>query len=308
MLFKSSNNIYLVNSVAAICVFVLCFTIDSVVAQKFLVIDSISNNTIPYVAIRNANNDKGFYSDQYGSFSISACTPNDTIEISCLGFETTKKIVASLKDTIYLIPKVIALSEIVIKGNKKSKIKHIGFNKKSKKMSFYIQSLEQLGVLLKPLEQHNNCFIKSIQIPINKPKLKIEGGKKFSSIFQVNLYKPVDFDLQAINTLKKPITVRCNQNSGNTINIDVSEKNIRFTKSGIFIAIQMIGEIDSTGKHIKKTNPKPSFKFTNKKAKNLIATQYYKFTFNSKWKKLTAEKLHLNSDYNLAIGISLNCY
>ncbi len=282
----------------------------NIMGQKInaIVVDSVYEKSIPYVAIRNVNNDKGFYSNQYGSFSIVNYSPNDTIELSCLGFKSTKKIITSLGDTIYLSPKTITLPEIVIKGNKKSKTKQIGFIKKSKKMSFFIQPLDQLGVLIKPLEQYNNCFIKSIKIPISKPKFKIEGEKKFSSIFRVNLYKPIGLNLQAINTLQKPVTVRCNKNSGNIIEIDVSKENITFTESGVFIAIQMIGEIDNTGKHIEKTNPKPSFKFTNQTTDNIVATQYYKFTFNNKWKKLTAEKLHLSKPHNLAIGIVLQCY
>ncbi len=282
-----------------------------IMGQKInvVVLDSVSKKNIPYVAIRSTNNDKGFYSNQYGSFSIINCSSDDTIELSCLGFKTTKKLIASLEDTIYLSPKIITLPEIVIEGNKKSKTKQIGFCKKSKKMSFYIQPLEQLGVLFKPLKQYtNNCFVKYIKIPINKSKFKIEGEKKFSSIFRVNLYKPIGSNLQAINTLQKPVTVRCNQNSGNIIEIDVSKENITFTESGVFIAIQMIGEIDSAGKHINKLNPQPSFKFTNKKSKNIVATQYYKFTFNDKWKQLTAEKLHLDKAHNLAIGIVLQCY
>ena len=80
------------------------------------IIDSISQEPIPYVTIQFKN--RGVISNEEGRFSLllnNSIKATDSIIISCIGFETISRPLNQFQDSIiYLKPKAIELKEIVL--------------------------------------------------------------------------------------------------------------------------------------------------------------------------------------------------
>lgn len=285
--------------------FILITFLNLSFAQNHLIIDANSKEIIPFVGVKYLNSELNFYSNEIGLFNSSKF-PNDSIQLYCLGYENYLEKVSSLKDTIYLFPKIQELDEVVIYNNI-FKEKHIGGN--SNNISWSIGSHDQLALLVKPIKKYSNDFIKEIFIPISKKSPLSEGNNKpnFNSFFKVHIfsnnqglpYKPL---------LKSPILVYCNEKSENDISINISEHNIKFSENGIFICIEMIGELDENANIISKKNQMPSFRFSSKQQKEFSSTAYYKAHFAEEWYKPKSEEIQLNKPIFLAVSFTLNTY
>jgi hypothetical protein len=292
----------------------IMFFINYSYAQEHIVVDLATKEPIPYAAIKYVYDQNGFYSNDKGCFALKG-NDKDTIQISCIGYKTVFKLIEKLADTIFLEPDVVLLKEVIV-NNRKETLKNLGYAKKNKKLRWHLNTLFELGIFIKLQQEIPNNYIKSIQIPIGKSFIKEENKKlvtvkpNFNSAFRVNIYGHNNELNNQIGTslLKKPIIVYCNEKSDNIINIDISDENIELTKNGVFISIEMIGEIDKRGNIINKKNLLPSFKFTNKSSKDFVSVQYYKSVFTEGWKQMEFEKYHLDKRYNLAIGITLAIY
>jgi len=272
-------------------------------SQSYIVVDSLTKEPIPYATIKFKKSPKGFYANGKGYFSLNEKV-NDTLQISCLGYESVYETINSLKDTIILIPKPIKLDEVVInKGKKKKEI--LGL--KRKKGNFHINPNFQIALLIKPSEKFANKQIENIIIPINKKSLLKKQGKTFKSVFKINIYRN-DSGLPKHPMLEKPIDIFVTHNSKNSITVDFSEELIDFSKEGIFICIEMIGEINEKEEVINSINPRPSFVFTNKEIKDIFSKSYFKTKFSNEWKPMSTKTFHLEEEIFLAIGLTLSSY
>lgn len=283
-------------------------------AQKtYKIKDTINNINIPYASIKIIGGKKGFYTNELGEFSSNYLTNVDSVEISHINYYSIILKVNKLKESIFLKPKKNLLDEIIISTKKKSKQKTIGYIKKQKKLSWFIQPKSKLSTLIKLTKNYNEkSIIKSIQIPIGK-KTIINDGKKFikitpnfNSIFRVELFSNNN-NKPNFSLLNEPIVINCNQNSNDIINIDVSNQNIRYPKEGIFISVEMIGDVKNNelGKTIL-----PSFMFTKKKIKNIYTETYIKKIFlGNNWINLKDnDEFKSLENYKMAVGIKLMVY
>ena len=81
------------------------------------VVDSISQEPIPYVTIQLSNK-KGVITNEEGRFSLllsEAVKPTDTLFISCIGYQSIAKPLNKFtSDIIYMVPKAIELNSVVV--------------------------------------------------------------------------------------------------------------------------------------------------------------------------------------------------
>ena len=166
---------------------------------------------------------------------------------------------------------------------------------------------------IRPTGKMKRNYIKSIDIPIGKRKIvKNKNGynmvyPNFNSAFRIQVSHFKD-GMPSVDLLEKPKLVDCNQDSKNVISVDISDEKIEFAEKGLFISIEMIGEIDSDGQIINKQNSLPSFMFTNKSSKGLASEQYYKSIFTDGWKDYPSEELKTKKNYKLAVSFVLNMF
>ena len=113
----------------------LLFSFSMTAQINGIVNDSLSGNPIPYVNIWVENENIGTNSEPDGTFSLDLKTEKNLV-FSALGFET--KIVKSTAiETVFLLPKMYELEEVVVERSKNRIRKKIGFgNKTGFKKSF----------------------------------------------------------------------------------------------------------------------------------------------------------------------------
>ena len=277
--------------------------------SNYIILDSKTNEPIPYVAIKFLKTNKGVYSNDKGVFINNE--KKDSIQISHLNYSSKNiRLSEQSSETIYLNPILNMLDEIILEKNK-SKEKIIGYVKKKKTLSWIIKPKTELTTLIKYSKKINASEIKKIFISIGKETLEKNKNLIFNSVFRVNLYsnknnKP---DTSLIN---KPIIINVNQDSNNIIEINTEEFSIDFPVEGIFVAVEMIGKLDVNGNVLDKSkNILPAFMFTDKKRKNIISISFIKSIFgNNKWIKI--DEYYKNvpdiSKYNMAVSLELLVY
>jgi hypothetical protein len=259
--------------------FFVFFTAKLCIAQNYIIIDSQTKELIPFAAIEMLDKNEGFFTNEEGSFFLDT-TKRGKIKISCLGYNNLIIEKKLMTDTILLTPKLESLSEVVVYSSKKE-TKTIG--SKSKNISWYLSQNDQLSLLLKPQDNYKQSFIEEILIPTGKSPATTESKQKqFESIFRLHIFSN-DNNKPNIPLLKSPIIVRYSEKSKKLLRIDISDENIQFAGKGLFICLEMIGEIGSNGQVIIKKNFIPNFKFTDKQNKDFLSHSYFKQGISDEW-------------------------
>ncbi len=272
-----------------------------------IVVDSESKENLSYTAIQFLGNEFGFYTNKTGEFQLNE-VKSDSIIITHIGFFTKKINVEDIKDTIFLKSKPLILKEVVL-HNKKPKEKKIGYNVKGENLSWHILSKTELTTLIKYNKEIENSYIKEIAIPINteifeeqKPGKWKKVSPEFESTFRVHIYSNKN-NMPNKRLLESLITIECNQKTGNLIKINISEEHIEYPKEGVFIGVEMI----SLDKNSKKSLP--SFMFTKKNKKYIYSVSFVKSLFKTKeWMLIDNKNFESISNYNMAIGVTLDVY
>ncbi len=82
-----------------------------------MVVDSITNKGIPYVAVFLTGSGGGGMTDDSGRFSLSAVSPSDSLRVSMMGY-TGKTVPLSEGMTVALVPSGVRLQEVIVKPRK----------------------------------------------------------------------------------------------------------------------------------------------------------------------------------------------
>lgn len=82
-----------------------------------VVVDSLTHEGLPYVAVFVEGKSAGTMTDENGRFSLAAKIPGDTLRFSMMGY-STKKVVASPVMTVELSPTGVTLNEVIVKPKK----------------------------------------------------------------------------------------------------------------------------------------------------------------------------------------------
>jgi hypothetical protein len=280
--------------------------------NNVVIFDKINKQPVAYSSIKFIGSKNGIYADENGTFDLSKII-SDSIQISNLGYLTSKLKTSELNDTIYLIQNSEILSEIIIKtGNYFDK--SIGYKNKKSPLSWFINPKTELSTLINYKKELKNCFIKKIHIPIGKERTDFNQKKitksNFNNVFRVNLYTNNN-NKPGKSLLKKPILIECNQDSKEVIDIDIENEFIKYPDEGVHIGVEMIGKLDANKKIIDtKTSILPSFKFTKQKEKKIISNSYIKMKFfGNDWINLkNSEEFNHISKYNMAVSLTLSVY
>lgn len=269
--------------------FYFCFS------QKYQVLDSVTQRPISYVTIQTGKN-KGFYSDENGKFALNE-NIEDSIRFSCIGYKNLSMAKMSISDVIYLSPKTQKLPEIIIRSEA-PKQKIIG--RKKGNHAWHINPKTQLATLIKPNQRYANSYIQKILIPISKYTLINKDSKPkkikpdFNSVFKLQLF--ANENGLPGKALLPPIEVYCDEKSKNTLSVDISKYYIKLPKEGIFICVELIGEIGSN-RNVKNSEiSMPGFYFTDKQSNDFVLKSFYRSTFSDEWIKLDENGPTLNKE------------
>jgi len=218
---------------------------------KAVIINSETEEKIPFVNIWVENENIGTTSNEKGEFYLNADNTK-TIIFSAIGFENLKISSDLIISFIKLKPKTTQLSEIIIKAKKHTKELIIGKFKKSK-INYYFGCGTKPWITARYFKYRSDynktTFIKKIKL---LTKSDVKNAK-----FNIRLYNLNDkgepegyiYDENIIGIAKK---------GKKTTEVNVSNLNIEFPKNGFFIAIEWL--IVETNKHEYKYTMKGSNK------------------------------------------------
>lgn len=199
---------------------------------KGTVIDSISQQSIPYVNIWVENENIGTTSNETGQFEINESLKDKILIFSAIGFKTKKINSNTIGMEIKLSPEITELEEVLISNNSKSKEIKVGeFKDEDIKLNMACWSKPWILARFFPYEKEfdETRFIKSIKI---RTTSDIKNAKFNIRLYQKNENgEPGEFlyDKNIIGIAKK---------GKRLTEIDLSEYDIYFPKDGLFIAIE----------------------------------------------------------------------
>lgn len=160
------------------CVLLLLFSFSTAVyGQHITVLDSSSQVPIPFVHVYDGN--KGVIASATGAFYWQSNTA-DSISLSCMGYATKTIGVNQLKDSLFLMPKALALAPIVV-SNRTLTAKEIMarvLENTPNNMDFGLSSSEVF------VEYKNSCETQKMDIEIKKSTIPELDQKFVDEILQ----------------------------------------------------------------------------------------------------------------------------
>ena len=274
-------------------------------SQNVLVLDSINKKPIPFVNIFIGNN-KGTYTNEYGYFNVDRKL-KDTLLLSHIAYNNLHIKVSEIKDTIILSPNAIILKEVIInKGKQQSKF--IDFPKRNSSYgSWPITSMSEIVTLITPNKKNENSKIQKLEFNFLKKKFN-EFGKNLKTALRINMYSSKNNEIE--DTIYSSNVFVITSYLKEKIELDLSNEEVKFNRKGIFIGIEVIGEIDSNGNLSKeKSSIRPAL--SSNSIEDYKATTFLKYTFDKKLKlkpinEIFLEKLNVIIDRNLSFGMTIS--
>jgi len=221
-------------NILLILTILLIFVRISLAQNTFRIIDSSTNNPIPFVNICLENANEGLSANEKGEFSLISTEEQDYVVFSAVGYKRKRIDLKKLSDEIYLIPYSTELAEVIVKPSKGKKSLVVG-KLKRKKINTYYGNQKGAWIIARYFsytEEYNKTpFIKEIKIATS--------SRLDSACFNVRLYKkdksgnPGDYLFYKNLIVSAP---KHNQNS----RIDLSNVNLKFPEEGFFIAIECL--------------------------------------------------------------------
>jgi len=220
-------------------------------AQKIVVADSLSNQSIPFATI-SFGDGLGTFADDDGSFIFNKKRyPDiDTLFISAIGYAEKKIIFDTNVTRVLLRPEVSQLGEVIVSAPKEGKFK---FKKQKPKthtdlFACWLPTVEsEVAVLFKRYE-NRATQISKLYLPVNAEReYKSKGKGSFATIFRIQCYEnkagrpgaPIPYEETVFSI---------NEKEDKVFELDILSKSVYVPEDGIFISLQVLGYAKKDGK------------------------------------------------------------
>jgi len=221
--------------------FIFIYGIDliSIGQNRYIIMDSITQEPIPFATIKVKNKPLGFYADDNGICEFVNMTREDSLIISCVGYYT-KLIPFSqiLKNSniTKLLPKTTTLEEVVVVSYKD---KEALIDYPTSKVDQYIGSQIALEMAYKVAIPQNRTGNEG-QIVNVKIKMKKTDS---NNPCRLHIYDIGEDGMPGDELLGKDIHITNKNISGKEFSVDLSQYNITTSDSIIFIGMEWLGKI-----------------------------------------------------------------
>ena len=135
-----------------------------------------------------------------------------------------------------------------------------------------------------------------------------EFGKNLKTAFRINIYSSKNNEIE--ETIYSSDVFSINSYLKEKIELDLSNEDVEFYRKGIFIGIEVIGDIDSNGNLSKeKSSIRPAL--SSNSIEDYKATTFLKYTFDKKLKlkpinEIFLENINIKIDRNLSFGMTIS--
>lgn len=227
-------------------IFFILLISNNLFGQTIHVKDKLTKDIIPFVNVTYFNEDNiiigGDYCDANGALTLDSSIVIDEIVFSCMGYESlilSKKV---LSDTIYLNNSQITLNEVILTNSSKKNSEIIGYNNFKKKFSISGGKGIESSVFIE------NSF--KVEKRIESFLFRVEKIIKNKVAVRIHLYE-VNFDNEPEEELiKTDIIYYLDKSSKGEFEVNLSTYNLILPKKGIFIGIEWLGVVDSSGNFV----------------------------------------------------------
>lgn len=229
-----------------VIILLLLFPFNAMCQLKGVVRDSSSKSGIPYTNIWVEHKNVGTTADEEGNFKLPKISNGKVLVFNATGYETRRISLDSTVSTVYLTPKHLILSEVVVSPKRSTRTQSIGKYERSK-INFYFGSGSSPWAVARffpyKKEYSQSEFLQQIKL--------LTSSDVKDALFNVRLYMvgadgaPADYlyDQNIIGVAKK---------GKRSTEIDVADLNIRFPDKGFFVAIEWL--IIDRNRHEYKTD------------------------------------------------------
>ncbi len=300
--------------------------------------DAQSDYPVSYATV-SFNNGNGLFANDEGEFVFTKkLYPDiDTLYISALGYKDLKIATLNLPKIIMMDTEVNALDEVLITSNmdRKFKEEEIKPYLDDDYYHCWLPTIESEIAVYFSNPDEGLKKITKVHFPITleskdweKRKRSNADKKPFSTLFKVKFYNN-NGGYPGKELVYRTIVFRATEKNGDEFILDVSDEDIYYPKTGVFVSLQVLGYTDDNGKLLtnKKykeitsrdgsvikipTNFRPLLPFTDQISENKT---YIKRVFvnENKWTKFekgssfqsTLLQTGLN---NYGIGLTFNVY
>lgn len=288
---------------------IFLFSFESIYPQNVYIIDSGTNNPVPYSRIINLNQNYWFFTDENGYFTMPEnFRDTDSLLITSMGYSDLRIKIAELTEKLALKPEPILLSEAVVSPEKpKTKTLQLGFAKDHVvPIAAFISgkpAQTMLAAVYIPNEKKQNCFLKNLIYRCDNKSGHVSYIVR-PQIYTVGADNAPDIPLLKSNAYyslpeEKPL-----------YKFNCENEHIIFPENGLFVSIELLDVLDNEGKSvIDKYNKElgdmsseikfPFMMSINKKNKSY---SYIVLASNIEW-RIVLE----GSGINWPFGVELSC-
>ncbi|MFA5971282.1 MAG: hypothetical protein WC780_02930 [Lentimicrobiaceae bacterium] len=201
------------------------------------VVDTVTKLPVPFVSIQFVDTNIGMYTNDLGFFSRPT---EKKIQLSCVGYFSKLLELDNSTDTLFMLPQIYNLPEVVISPVKNKKTIMLGYFNAKHSFSYSQSSGKELAVFIANV-QGKDFLLKDVVLRIDRRKVVLRDFD-FVSVFKLNIYRSGTRKEigSLINT--KDLIYSSEILEKKTI-INLSDLNIIVPKDGIYIGIEWVGTL-----------------------------------------------------------------
>lgn len=218
--------------------FLLLIVVFEGLHSQVQVIDSLTNNPIPYVRLQVVGTDQGILSDYNGYIHIdSTFNQEDSIVLSCIGYEPKQLTIHKLlaHHNISLSPTVLEFNDVIVSEKKgKFKLVNLGINKKPKTKFFDYSVTAQNGTIRAvyiPNEYSISGVLKTVNLYVT------ENGFP-DAHFRIHVYGVSSLAIKPDQELTTSNIISSGTNGNEWISLDLTNERIIIPENGCFIGVE----------------------------------------------------------------------
>lgn len=271
--------------------------------QNIIIVDSITKEPIPYVAIKSSND--GIYTNDKGTCSIQNLI-TDSIAVNHLQYKAKTLALSDFKDTVFLKPKLHKLKEVIIQQEKR-KTKKIKKTRKSKAVvSFPLLKNVEIMMEIIPKENLVDKIIEQITIEYRTVNSKEVIKDNLKVAFRFNFYNLDGDEISSLIYSSDPITFKPRKKG--EVTLDLQNTFIELVDSGIVIGVEFIGYLEKSKPVNSSNNNLISLVLTDKESKYYSAETFYSNPLKNNRELTSINKMRssqLNKEFNDNLRIEL---
>ncbi len=270
---------------------------------QIIIADAETKEVFPYVTVIFLKEQKGIYTDEQGRFIVpTEYHEKDSILLQMMGYHDLRTIIASLSGTVYLTPKTYVLNEVVIRPLKVH-TRIVGDLKKRRREVFGRWYDKASGKpVFDPTIIATYVSSNKYQLcPIEKLYYRYQvQDKSVSFIVRPQIYSVTSDGKPGVSLLNKSQVIELRGQG--ILEVNIRDEWISLPPEGIFVAMEIIQEINNKSEESSHEEPFPIFPVTSRK----LETFFIDINKIYEWQLIGFPENNSHIKYPFAIGIREN--